>query len=398
MGGQWTDPKSNFDGDLADEVLPLRDHDPSSPVVELCREFVRIPSFSGQEGELAVVVAARMQAMGFTVETDRFGNVLGTRQGAGPGPTLLLDSHLDVVPVTDSTAWKHEPFGAEIEAGRLWGRGAADTKGSLAAMLCAAAAAEDFRGTLIVSASVCEENMTAAALADVLDCHPADLVIVGEPTALCLGVAQKGRAGLLVEASGHSAHTSRPELGDNAIYKMMEAVARIRALPLPTDPELGSGVCELIEIDSEPKPSPGMVPHLCTARLALRLLPGETAMSVLERTRLVLEGVEGVSVRLLETRQRCYSGLVMTMQEFVPAWKNQNVELQTQLLKALGTETFAAPYTTNASAAAARGIPTFLLGPGSIEQAHIVDEWVALEQLTAAQAAYATVIRTILGL
>ena len=345
---------------------------------------------------MAALVAVRMRAMGFSVETDAFGSVLGRRKGAQPGPTLILDAHLDTVPVTQA-AWQHDPFGAEIAGGRLWGRGSADTKGSLSAMLCAAAALDDFPGTLIVSASVCEEDLTTAALAHVLDHHPADLVLVGEPTSLCLGTAQKGRAGLWVEATGRSAHSSRPELGDNAIYKMVEAVARLRALPLPSDPELGQGVCELIEIDSEPKPSPGMVPHLCTARLALRLLPGETAPSVLDRTRGALDGLEGVSVRVLDTSQRCYTGLAIAMPEFVPAWKNPDQALQARLLEALGTAAFAAPYTTNASAAAARGIPTFLLGPGSIEQAHTVDEWIALDQLTAAQAAYTAVIRAFLG-
>jgi acetylornithine deacetylase/succinyl-diaminopimelate desuccinylase-like protein len=183
-----------------------------------------------------------MEALGFQVETDRLGNVLGTRQGPEPGPTLLFDAHLDVVPVTDPAAWTHAPFGAELDQGRLWGRGSADTKGALAAMLIAGGAAGDFRGTLLVSASVCEENMTAVALAEVLARHPADLVIVGEPTSLCLGTAQKGRAGLWLEAAGRSAHSSRPELGDNAIYKLLEAVARIRALPLPADPDLGSAV------------------------------------------------------------------------------------------------------------------------------------------------------------
>ncbi len=375
----------------------LPDHDPSSPVIELCREFVRISSPSGREGDLAAVVAAHMRTLGFNVETDAFGSVLGLRKGVSPGPTLILDAHLDTVPVTHAAAWRHDPFGAEIDGDRLWGRGAADTKGALAAMLCAAAAMEDFPGTLIVSASVCEEDLTTAALAHVLDHHPADLVLVGEPTSLRLGTAQKGRAGLWLEASGRGAHSSRPELGDNAIYKMMDAIARIRALPLPSDPELGRGVCELIEIDSEPKPSPGMVPHLCTARLALRLLPGETAQSVLERTRGALEGLEGLSVHLLDTGQRCYTGLAIAMQEFVPAWRNPDLALQARLLAALGTTAFAAPYTTNASAAAARGIPTFLLGPGSIDQAHTVDEWIALDQLLAAQAAYTAVLRTFLG-
>ena len=386
---------------LRDDEAPgmpvLPNHDPSSPVVALCQEFVRIPSPSGQEGPLAALVAAHMTAMGLEVETDRFGTVLGRRQGRRPGPTLLLDAHLDTVPVTDPAAWRHDPFGAEIAQDRLWGRGSTDTKGSLAAMLCAVAALEDFPGTILLAASVCEENLTAAALAQVLEQYPADLVLVGEPTSLRLGIAQKGRAGLLVEAQGRSAHTSRPELGDNAIYKMMEAIARLRALPLPEDPELGRGVCELIEIGSEPKPSPGMVPHLCTARLALRLLPGETAQSVLARTARGLEGLEGVSVRLLEVSQRCYTGQTLTRQEFIPAWSSQDAALAANLLAALGTTPFAAPYTTNASAAADRNIPAFLLGPGSIEQAHTVDEWIALDQLNAAPAAYIRAIGAFLG-
>ena len=375
----------------------MADPDSSRPVLELCREFVRIPSFSGQEGELAAAVATRMGAMGFSVESDSTGGVLGLRKGRGPGPTVILDAHMDTVPVPDPAAWRHDPFGAEIGQGRLWGRGSADTKGSLAAMLCAAAALEDFPGTLIVSASVCEEDLTGAALALVLERHPADLVLVGEPTCLRLGTAQKGRAGLLVEATGRGAHTSRPELGDNAIYKMLEAVSRLRALPLPADPELGPGVCELIEIDSEPRPSPGMVPHLCRARLALRLLPGETAQTVLDRTRRALDGLEGVSVRLMESRRRCHSGLDLAMPEFVPAWKNQDAALEARLLGALGTTPFAAPFTTNASAAAARGIPAFLLGPGAIEQAHAVDEWIALDQLEAAPRAYTQVLGAFLG-
>jgi len=368
------------------------------PVVELCQAFVRIPSLSGEEGPLAECVAERMHSMGFGVETDRLGNLLGIRHGSRPGPTVLLDAHMDTVPVTDATAWQQDPHGGAISKGRLHGRGSADTKGALAAMLCAGAALAAFPGTLIVSASVCEENMTGVALADILERHPADVVLVGEPTLLHLGVAQKGRAGVLLEALGRSAHTARPELGDNAVYRMMEAIARIRALPLPTDPQLGSGVCELIEIDSEPKPSRGMVPHRCVARLALRVLPGETARSVVERLAGCLDGLPGLSVRLAECRQRCHTGLTIAMQEFVPAWKDQHSTLRARLLQSLGTPAFAAPYTTNASAAAVRNIPTYLLGPGSIEQAHTVDEWIALDQLEAAPEAYAKAIRVCLGI
>ena len=371
---------------------------PHSPVVDLCRAFVRIPSLSGQEGEMARAATEAMSALGFEVNTDACGSVLGVRRGSGPGPTVLLDAHMDTVPVTRPEAWTHAPHGAELVEGRIWGRGAADTKGSLAAMLHAVAGLEDFVGTVVVSASVGEEDLTSAALEPILDRYRPDLVLVGEPTSLRLGVAQKGRAGILLEATGRSAHSSRPELGDNAVYKLLEAVARLRALPLPVDADLGAGVCELIEIGSEPRQSQGMVPLLCTARLALRLLPGETAETVLARITAALIGLEGVSVRLARLARPCHTGHPIEMDEFIPAWKNSDTNLQGRLLAALGTTAFAAPYTTNASAAAQRGIPVFLLGPGAIEQAHISDEWLAVEELEAAVPAYAAAIRMGLGL
>ena len=373
--------------------------DSHSRVIALCQELVRIPSPSGQEGELARFVADHLQAHGMRVETDRYGSVLGIRQGHKPGPTLILDAHLDTVPVTNPEQWQHPPTGGDIASGRLWGRGACDTKGSLAAMICAAEGIpkEAFAGTLIVSASICEEDMTTAALASILDNHPADFVVVGEPTSLQLGVAQKGRGGLIVEAIGRSAHTSRPELGDNAIIKMIEAISRIRALPLPSDPEMGRGVCEIIEIDSEPKPSIGTVPHRCTARLALRLLPGETRENVIARITRATNQMEGVSLKFAEQSQDCWTGQRITLEEFVPAWKNADTPLQRRILETLQTNAFAAPYTTNASASAARGIPTFLLGPGAIDQAHTVDEWISLDQLNAAVDAYDKLIRICLG-
>lgn len=371
--------------------------DPLPPVAALCREMVRIPSLSGDEGRLAAFVAERMAASGLDVGTDRFGGVLGVKRGSGPGPTLLLDAHLDTVPPAEPGAWTHDPFGGEVEGGRLRGLGAADTKGSLAAMIEAAGALDGFRGTLLVSASVGEEDLTSAALAELLDRSPADLVLVGEPTSLRLGTAQKGRAGLVVEARGRSAHSSRPELGENAVYRMTEAIARVRAVPLPEDPALGKGVCELIEIRSEPSPSTGTVPHRCVARFALRLLPGETEGEVVGRYARAIAGLGGVSAGIETLSRRAFTGAELVLREFVPGWRNGDAALEARLLSSLGTVPFAAPYTTNASAAAARGVPAFLLGPGSIEQAHAVDEWVAVGELVAAREAYVRAARAFLG-
>jgi acetylornithine deacetylase/succinyl-diaminopimelate desuccinylase-like protein len=107
--------------------------------------------------------------------------------------------------------------------------------------------------------------------------------------------------------------------------------------------------------------------------------------------------MEGLSVRLAESSRRCYTGVEVAMEEFVPGWRNRDEALESRLLEVLCTTPFAAPYTTNASAAAARRIPTFLLGPGSIDQAHTVDEWVAVDELDGARDAYLKVARTFLA-
>jgi putative selenium metabolism hydrolase len=389
----------------------------SSAVITLCQALVRAPSFSGDERRAAEVATRALHDLGYdAVRTDAYGSVIGIRRGARPGKTILLDAHLDVVPVTNREAWTRDPFGGEIADGCIWGRGACDDKGALAAMLCAAASIprDAFAGQIVVSASVCEENLTGAAFAEILD-HSIlsetngesqdapKLVIVGEPTELKLGIAQKGRAGILVHTHGRSAHTSRPELGENAVYKMIEVVNRVRAMPLTSDHSLGRGVIELSELVSEPLPGTGMVPHGCRARFVERMLLSETRAQVLARWRDALEGIQGTEIEIEELAQRCYTGNVLTTPDFIPGWRaDANSEWLLKMLGALRaaglpTDTFAAPFGTNASVSAARGIPTFIFGPGSIEQAHVVNEWIAVEELLAAERAYREVMRAWVG-
>ena len=385
---------------MNDASLPAR-------VLELCCALVRIPSLSGHEDAAAAFVAAQMAGLGFDeVMTDRFGDVIGIHRGHAPGPTLLFDAHMDVVPVTAPAQWTHPPFGGELAEGRVWGRGAADTKGSLAAMLCAAAGLPQasFIGQIIIVASVHEENLTGAALGHVLDRWPADAVVTGEPTSLRLGVAQKGRVTLVVHAAGRAAHTSRPELGDNAVYKMIDAVNRLRAVPLPGDPDLGPGVLALTEFVSEPLPGNTMVPSGCRARFIGRTMPGETEAAVLDRLRAALSGLEGVTVDIETVRGVCYTGERLEIRDFLPGWRNRPDDpRQTAILAGLEraglpARTWAAPCGTNASASAGvRGIPSFIYGPGSLEQAHIVDEWVAVDELLAAQQGYAAIARACLA-
>lgn len=375
-------------------------------VIDLARSLVRIPSLTGEEGEIAALVAETMQRCGFSeVHADAWGNVIGLRRGRRPGPTLLFDGHMDVVqPGTE--AWQRDPYGGEIAHGRLWGRGACDTKGSLAAMLCAAAELwlDDLAGTLVIAATVCEETVTGAALGHVLDAYPADLVATGEPTGLRLGVAQKGRATLRLHAAGRSAHTSQPELGDNAVYKLIEAISRLRALPLPGDPELGPGVLELVEIASQPLPNQTLVPDGCQARFVGRTMPGESAEAFLSRIAAGLHDLPGVAFALDPLRQPCYTGAILETVDFLPGWRCPSNDPWRQALLAaleaagLPAAVYAAPCGTNASESAGRrGIPSFIYGPGALAQAHIADEWVAIDELLAAQTGFAAIARVVLG-
>ena len=375
-------------------------------VLDLTRSLIRIPSPSGGEGDAAALVAETLRRCRFSeVRVDAWGNCIGLRRGLKPGPVLLFDGHMDVVD-PGLEPWEHDPYGGEVLEGRLWGRGAADTKAALAAMICAGAGLplEDLAGTLVVAATVCEENLTGAALGHVLDAFRADLVITGEPTSLRLGASQKGRATLSLHAVGRSSHTSQPELGDNAAYKMVEAVGRLRSLTLPGDPELGPGVLELVELCSEPPPNQTLVPAGCRARFVARTMPGETADAFLGRITVAVADLPGITLALDRLHQPCYTGAVLEAVDFLPGWRcPPDDPWRMAILAALGAaglriDTYAAPCGTNASESAGRqGIPSFIYGPGSLAQAHIADEWVAVDDVLAAQAGYAAIARCVLA-
>ena len=125
-------------------------------LIAFCREAVRIPSPSGQERDVAELMKRKMEEYGFDeVRMDRCGSVLGRIRGKRPGKTILLDGHIDTVEVIDADAWTHDPFGGEIEDGRIYGRGASDMKGSDTAMISAAAHfAQDKSNPALISTSI----------------------------------------------------------------------------------------------------------------------------------------------------------------------------------------------------------------------------------------------------
>ena len=361
--------------------------------LSFCQELVRQASLAGQEESVAASVVREMSMLGYdVVERDALGSVVGLVRGARPGPTVLVDAHMDTVPIISPGAWRYDPTSGAVSEGCIWGRGAVDVKGSLAAAVVAAGSLRRSRlaGTLVVAATVGGEAIEGLALAQVLRDHPADIVVVCAPTGLRLGLGHKGRASLVVTAEGVAAHSSLPERGVNAVYQMMEAIGRLRALRPHQDEALGASSTEVVEIMSWPSPGTSMVPHLSTAQLDRRVVRGETAADVLAEARQALRGLRGMTVEYHHSQLQCYTGYTAAVDDFHPAWvisaSSDVVRLALDGLKRVGqpADTFYIPYCTNGTASAEKGLPTLLYGAGEVEGAHVVNEALPLEQLDAA--------------
>ena len=377
-------------------------------VVDFCRELVRLRSLPGQEGEVAEAVQARMCALNYDrVVVDGWGNVIGTivggRAEAG-SPRILLDAHMDTVPPGDSDNWQHDPFGAKVEQGRIYGRGAVDDKASVAAIVSMVPLLNRDRlaGTVYVCASVHEEVAEGAALAKVVEAVRPDFVVVCEPTELKLGIGQKGRAGVRVEATGVASHSSRPSDGVNAVYKMLPAMQRLRSVETRVDPLLGEEIVELVELISTPYPSTAIVPYHCLARYDCRLVRQEPVAKLLAR--LQTAAGEDVSTSIQRRTITCYTGAQIEVEEYYPAWTTAPdapfVVAARRGVQSAGHsgEDCYVPYCTNASyTAGVAHIPTILYGPGSVRHAHILDEYVEISQLAAATEGYAAIVSATLA-
>ena len=188
---------------------------------------------------MAALVRAELERLGYAVEVDALGNVTGTLD-AGPGPCVLLDAHMDTVGVTDPAAWSADPAG-ELRDGRLYGRGSVDMKGPLAALMHGAAAAPLARGRVVVSASIAEEMIEGYATVAVARRVQPDVAVICEPSHRTVVVGQRGRAELVVQVQGSPAHSSRPDLGVNAVEAMADVLRAARTIELPSHPQVGAG-------------------------------------------------------------------------------------------------------------------------------------------------------------
>jgi putative selenium metabolism hydrolase len=357
-------------------------------------ELVRTPSPSGEEGAVAALVREELERLGYAVEVDALGNVIGTLD-AGPGPCVLFDAHMDTVGVSDPGAWSADPAG-ELRDGRLYGRGSTDMKGPLAALVHGAAAAPLERGRVVVSASIAEEMVEGYATVAVARRVRPDAAVICEPSHRCVVVGQRGRAELVVQVDGRPAHSSRPDLGVNAVEAMADVLRAARAIELPSHPQLGAAILVPTEIASRPYPAYSVLPDRCTVTFDRRIVPGESEEDVLAPLQAAVDAAvapHGASGRVTIGVDRfdAYTGARVEAENYAPAWyTGADAPVARAALEALGGEPGHWLFCTNGSGTAALGIPTIGYGPGDETLAHRVDEFIALDDLHAGARGYAT--------
>ncbi len=287
--------------------------------------------------------------------------------------TILLAPHLDTVGADGSQ------FIPRRKNGRLHGRGACDTKGSVAAMLAAlcelARAKSRPRETEIVFAGlVDEEHAQAGSRALMASRFKADLAIVGEPTRLQVVTAHKGSLWLELETRGRAAHGAAPQLGRNAVYEMARIVGILETdyaaqLRRRRHPLLGSATVNVGTICGGTQPN--IVPDRCAITVDRRTLPGETDI-----------GVQRDIAALLNANKLRANISSAKLAPALPLETNSRLPLVRQFLRSVGqTRSVGVDFFCDAAVLSQGGIPSVVFGPGDIAQAHTADEWISLASL-----------------
>ncbi len=378
-----------------------------SDLTYFLQQAIRCPSLTGHEELFIELVCNQMNMLGYDrVWIDSAGSAIGEIRGSKPGPRILLDGHADTVGI-HAADWTYDPYGGVIQGGRIYGRGTADTKGNLSAMIHAAGSVDRncIAGNIYVSASVHEENFEGGSLKLIIDSVHPDYVIIGEATDLHLNRGGRGRAEIVVETIGQSAHSSSPEVGVCAVHQMMDLVRHLENHPVAQDPILGSASLVLTDFISDPYPGHSVIPNRCRVTFDRRLISGETEQSILAELASMINNSEvKADARIVDATETTYTGYVLNGKKFFPAWLLSNdhplVEKSFQSLKNLRAETKISSFQFCTNAAYCAGhmnIPTIGFGLGRESDAHTVDESISLVDLELAAIGYQAIIEQILS-
>lgn len=372
--------------------------------VQFLRDIIAIRSLSGQEEEVIQRIRLEMQKVGFDeITIDPMGNILG-RIGKGKH-VIAMDAHVDTVDVGNPELWGIDPFKGALKDGVVYGRGACDMKGSMAALVYGGKIIKklglenDY--TLYVTGTVQEEDCDGLCWQYIIneDKLVPEVVLIGEPTNLGIYRGQRGRMEMEVRTKGLSCHGSVPERGINAIYKMAPIVLDIEQLNerLTGEPFLGKGTITISEIRST-SPSLCAVADSATIHLDRRLAKDDT-IEIAVRQIQELRSVEKAEaeVVVLEYAVKSYTGVIYPTKKYYRTWlldeQHPAVQSGVETYRSLFGESPAVgrwAFSTNGVATmGTHRIPTVGFGPGNEIYSHTPNEHIPVEHLVKAMMFYA---------
>jgi len=373
-------------------------------LVRLTQELVRIPSVvlpeepDGNENSVARFVADRLEDAGFAVQTEEVApgrpNVWAVYEGYRQGKTLLFEAHTDVVTEGSAEEWDYPPFAAERDCGRIYGRGACDTKGNLAAAVVAVRAIKDsgipFPGTLILCHPVDEEGMMAGIKAFIENGHAegVDAAVICEPEENQICIGQKGALRVEVMVHGQMAHGAMPLSGVNPVTRAARFVVAVEELEREEierhgeDPFLGSPSLTptiLMSPDSG-EPQVNVVPAGAYVALDIRTVPAQSHEELIDRLKVILNR--------LSSEDPDFDATLEVIEERPPTETPKDEPLVGAIAKAFVHLTGEEPRYNGVPGAtdgtflhAWAGVPIVTTGAGNREIPHHTDEWVDEEEL-----------------
>ena len=294
----------------------------AEPMVDFAQRLVRTPSPSGHEETVAQLLADEFRRLGYDdVWIDRAGNAIGVVKGTGSGTSLQFNTHLDHVSAGDPALWSRPAFDGTIQDGVLFGRGACDVKGAMAAQAYLIPVLRDagyrLDGDVFVVGVVLEEvgGFGSRYLAQT---QPTDIAVVGEASGNQLRRGHCGRSLVRVTFTGQSTHASAPERGRNPHFAVARFLLELESLAMEPDATFGgsSAAPTLIETDQT---SGNVTPGSVSVFLDWRTVPSETEDAVIAKLdpllRRVEESVEGVrgNAEPVGRPVRSYTGMTATM-------------------------------------------------------------------------------------
>lgn len=346
----------------------------TAPIIETLQRLVRSQSVSGDEAEAVAIWAQAAADAGFAPVVR--GRNAWLERRVNDGPALLLNSHLDTVKA--SASYTRDPWDGAIEGDRLYGLGANDAKGCVAAQLGAAIAlaAEGFEGNLVVCASCDEETGGEGMEVIAHDLPRYDAALIGEPNDFAVAAGQRGLLKGWLHVPGRRAHASRPWQGANAIHAAARAIVAVEAEHLNVPGDLTRATAQVTMIEGGTQSN--VVPDACVLTLDCRTTPefdNDAMLAHLERAAALVGG------RFEEKSNR-----------FLPVHTSQDSALVKAALEVTGSE---APtvFPSVCDLFWVAHVPALVMGPGRPERSHQADEFVCVSEVLAGVQTYAAIAR-----